>query len=163
MQSLRLQSCLRIQLSERVIMTKKEFLTIMGETLAQSLPSAVVQDNIRYYDAYFQNSGKSEEAVCEELGDPRMICRTIISSYEAGHGQEDTRPVHEVYEEQSYTYEGTAQTGIWDRIKSVAIGVAVILVVFIILGALLKFTVTVLVPIALVIIAIRIVAEFFRK
>ncbi len=62
-------------------MTKREFLEQLQKMLARELDAAEVTDNVRYYSDYIDNAvrgGKSEEQVLAELGDPRMIARTIL-------------------------------------------------------------------------------------
>ncbi len=79
-------------------MTKREFLEQLQKMLARELDTAEVTDNVRYYSDYIDNAvrgGKSEEQVLTELGDPRMIARTILDVKEKRTGgssvwQEDT-------------------------------------------------------------------------
>ena len=64
-------------------MTKQEFLDGLQNALVGEVPSAVVNDNLRYYEEYIVTQirmGKSEEEVMEMLGDPRLIARTIIDT-----------------------------------------------------------------------------------
>ena len=67
-------------------MTKNEFLSILRETLAGNVPSDVINENISYYKDYIENNDKTESQVLEELGDPRLIARTIIDSFVAEKG-----------------------------------------------------------------------------
>lgn len=62
-------------------MTKQEFLDTLRRALARELSESEVADNINYYWNYIEEqiaSGKSEEEVLLELGDPRLIARTIL-------------------------------------------------------------------------------------
>ncbi len=62
-------------------MTKREFLEQLQKMLARELDAGEVAENVRYYSEYIDNAvhkGKSEEQVLSELGDPRMIARTIL-------------------------------------------------------------------------------------
>ena len=67
-------------------MTKNEFLSTLRESLAGNVPSDVINENISYYRDYIENSDSSESKVLEELGDPRLIARTIIDSFIAEKG-----------------------------------------------------------------------------
>lgn len=67
-------------------MTKQEFLTELRHALEGQLPAQDIEENIHYYDAYFRDSGKPEKEVCEELGDPRLIARSLIDSFVASKG-----------------------------------------------------------------------------
>ena len=70
----------------RVYMTKNEFLSILRDSLAGNVPSDVINENIGYYKDYIENNDKTESQVLEELGDPRLIARTIIDSFVAEKG-----------------------------------------------------------------------------
>lgn len=71
-------------------MNKEEFLRGLQNALSGEVPPSVVRDNLRYYDDYIRTelrSGRSEEQIMEELGEPRLIARTIIDTTpEAGEG-----------------------------------------------------------------------------
>ena len=54
-------------------MTKREFLSELRMALEGNIPVQDIEDNIRYYDNYFAESGRPEREVCEELGDPRLL------------------------------------------------------------------------------------------
>lgn len=77
-------------------MNKKEFLAILQECLEGELPSEEIKSNIAYYKDYIENNGESEKAVLEQLGEPRLIARTIINSYQANKG-----PMAGYYKEQA--------------------------------------------------------------
>ena len=70
----------------RVYMTKNEFLSILRDSLAGNVPSNVINENIGYYKDYIENNDKTESQVLEELGDPRLIARTITDSFIAEKG-----------------------------------------------------------------------------
>ncbi len=86
-------------------MTKDEFLNKLEEALTDSVPPAVVRENIQYYGEYIddeEKKGRSEEEVLDELGNPRLIAHTII----------DTTP--EVYNgqgDQGGSYYGSSASG----------------------------------------------------
>lgn len=64
-------------------MNKEEFLRGLQNALSGEVPPTVVRDNLRYYDDYIRTEvkqGKSESQVMDELGDPRLIARTIIDT-----------------------------------------------------------------------------------
>lgn len=73
-------------------MTKREFIAELEEALKGEVASAVMRENINYYEGYIREqiaNGRSEQEVMEVLGDPRLIAKTIIEtnggdgSYEA--------------------------------------------------------------------------------
>ena len=70
-------------------MNKTEFLEELRASLEGDVPGAVIAENIGYYDNYISGeiaSGRNPEEIFEELGDPRLIARTIIASNEAAEG-----------------------------------------------------------------------------
>lgn len=71
-------------------MNKEEFLQGLQNALSGEVPPEVVRDNLRYYDDYMRTErqkGRAEAEILEELGDPRLIARTIIDTTPgAGNG-----------------------------------------------------------------------------
>jgi len=62
-------------------MTKLEFLDILRQSLYKEVNPDIIEQNIKYYDQYIGNRSQEEEqSVLNELGDPRLIARTIIES-----------------------------------------------------------------------------------
>lgn len=64
-------------------MNKVEFLEKLRETLSGQVPVSVVHENLKYYDAYIKGevkSGKRESVVISEIGDPRLIAKSIIDA-----------------------------------------------------------------------------------
>lgn len=86
-------------------MNKTEFLDILRQQLEGEMPSGEIYGHIRYYDDYIEQqlgTGKSPEQVLEELGDPRLIAKTLIDADEAVLHRND-------YTDASYTeYRETA-------------------------------------------------------
>ena len=60
-------------------MDKNEFLNQLRQSLSGEVSADVIEQNIRYYDQYI-SSGSEEDSVIAELGDPRLIAKTIIES-----------------------------------------------------------------------------------
>lgn len=68
-------------------MNRGEFLQGLQNALSGEVPSAVVDENLRYYEDYIRTeiqNGREEGDVMEELGDPRLIARTIIDTTPGG-------------------------------------------------------------------------------
>ena len=67
-------------------MVKAQFMKQLEEALNGQVPSAVVYDNIKYCNNYISNEiqkGRTESEIMEELGNPRLIARTIIDLYKS--------------------------------------------------------------------------------
>lgn len=72
-------------------MDRKEFLDILREQLAGNMQEGKAAAHIRYYEDYIQSQvrgGRPEQEVLEELGDPRLIAKTLIDT-DDGSAQED--------------------------------------------------------------------------
>ena len=64
-------------------MSKTEFLSILRGQLTGQIPTSEVASQVNYYEAYIDGqigNGVSEEQVTAELGDPRLIAKTLIDS-----------------------------------------------------------------------------------
>ena len=81
-------------------MNRNEFLEELRNALAGEIPHSEIESNISYYAAYIQQESdqKGEGNVLNELGDPRLIARTIIDTYRLKNGVDQ----HTYYQE-SYT------------------------------------------------------------
>ena len=61
-------------------MGREEFLKILRESLETSLEKVAINEQLDYYDKYISDEikkGRTEKEVLEELGDPRLIAKTI--------------------------------------------------------------------------------------
>lgn len=64
-------------------MDKNEFIEKLQRTLAGGLNSGQVMDNVRYYQDYIESEirkGSTEEEVLAQLGDPRLLAKSIIEA-----------------------------------------------------------------------------------
>ncbi|MEY8389748.1 DUF1700 domain-containing protein [Lachnospiraceae bacterium 45-W7] len=69
-------------------MTRQDFLRELESALQGQLSQAAVNSNIRYYDSYMKEEmrkGKTEQAVLEALGNPRLIAKTLIDTTDEYH------------------------------------------------------------------------------
>lgn len=65
-------------------MNKIEFVEQMRRSLSSIDDYTYVNDTIAYYEHYIESQmrmGKSEELVMRELGDPRLIAKSILASH----------------------------------------------------------------------------------
>lgn len=74
------------------VMTKQEFLDSLRAALSSRVSTRAVAENISFYEDYINTQvrmGKSEAQVIEELGDPRLLARSIAEAEKrAGTGSE---------------------------------------------------------------------------
>lgn len=81
-------------------MVREEFIGILQKTLAASMGSSQVEENISYYQDYIDvqvRSGFREEDVIEQLGDPRLLAKSIIEAGRHAGNQEEV--YEEIYDE----------------------------------------------------------------
>lgn len=102
-------------------MNKKEFLEELQKNLAGEVPRKEIESNIAYYNNYISSQGAangSEEAVIKEIGEPRLIARTIIETYKMSHiGSIPKHKQDEAYEEYNEGYEEGYQDPLGQSIK----------------------------------------------
>lgn len=123
-------------------MTKQEFLETLGKILKRELSEAEVNDNLRYYDNYIEQEvkrGKTEAEVLEQLGDPRLIAKTILQV----DAQKDASSYEQVFTEEAdggyrSSYEHTQNTSgvhvhTFGGVKGWLILAAVVLVLLVLL------------------------------
>lgn len=87
-------------------MNKEEFLRKLAGALNGQVSQQTVQENIRYYDQYISDEvrkGRTETEVIEEIGDPRLIAKTIEEAEESAQSQGTYRSYQQqtVYEDPS--------------------------------------------------------------
>ncbi len=91
-------------------MSKKEFLSVLRESLEGYIPKDEVEKNIKYYRNYFDESGMPEKETLDELGEPRLIARTIIDAYKASKG-----PMADYYTEQARSEYSREHSGVYEE------------------------------------------------
>lgn len=157
-------------------MNKNEFLVILENTLKGEIPDHEISGHIQYYDSYIcGNNGKTEEEILEELGDPRLIARTIIA---ARTPKEDQEPYGQMqYEEDSrnresgqsrssyksytktYTWEGLAW---YQKLLVVLILFFVVVLLIAIAGLGIQIFFSVILPVLVIVFIIKVILSFFR-
>lgn len=73
------------------MMKQEEFFSSFREALDGEVSESVIQENENYYRNYIyqqMNLGRTEEDVLGELGNPRLLAKTIIESSKFAAGEE---------------------------------------------------------------------------
>ena len=106
-------------------MSKEEYLRGLEEALKGEVPGSVIRDNLNYYNSYLSqeiSKGRTMEDIISEIGEPRIVARTIIDSCEAagetedGYGSyEDTGFGDSRYDDSRYD-DGRYSGSIWQTI-----------------------------------------------
>lgn len=146
---------------EEKFMNREEFLNGLQKALTGNVPAAVVQENLAYYRGYISeqvNHGRNEEEVIAEIGDPRLIAKTIVAATE---GSNDTGYYQSAADSD---YEQQSQRNTRDPFYSQDIfhinrfnkwywkfaGIVILLLVLIIIGSLFAILIQLFIPIMIV-------------
>lgn len=136
--------------------------------------SGQLTDNLEYYEDYINTEtrkGRDEREVLAELGDPRLIARTIVetgggSSHKGGQtsGYGDNRRWHDTPGDEEYQPDGPTgrrPVGLWARIPMGVWLILGILVVILVLSAVFS-VISALLPILLPILGVLFLVKLFR-
>lgn len=143
-------------------MNRTEFLDTLRSQLSGQMHEGKVAAHVRYYEDYIQSqvrSGRDEQQVLDELGDPRLIARTLLDT-DVDNGQLD-------YEEYS-TYSDDAQNTqsssrnhvhVWrfDTWYSKLLAILILLIILFLVFHILTVVLPVFIMVALIMLAISII------
>lgn len=156
-------------------MGKREFLEKLRTALGGRVSAEVVAENVRYYEDYINievRRGRSEEEVLNQLGDPRLIARTIIQTQ--GGAQRGGRSAGPDGENGDRSGEGGRGYGEDDRRERRffglrmpgwllgAVALAVFAAVLVLILAVVYSVASLLLPVLLIILAVSFVVKLFR-
>ena len=91
-------------------MTKKQFMEELRSSLEGMVSPMVMQQNLNYYENYINKQIKNrrtEADVLNELGNPRLIARSIIDA----NGKDDGYVQSDIYEDEQEKQEEKTQRG----------------------------------------------------
>lgn len=162
-------------------LNQREFLNILSETLNMELTPQEVSTNVAYYNSYFAEQaakGKSEEEIIAELGDPRMIAKSIIEAARAAqdlYGRmrfnnkeyNSTSSWNEQHENASsgtdFQYQKNGKTyhisGKVARIVFLILFLFVLMLLFVLIGGILRLLLPVLLPVILILFGIYLLRQ----
>ena len=139
-------------------MNKEAFIDTLRRALYGKVSDYELTDHVRYYEDYIRqemNRGRSEQEVLEELGDPRLIARTILET----SGMKAPEVEYTIDEEPADHEEGGVKVHTFSGWKATLmmalIAVAVIAMIVLVLGLAIY-----LLP---VIIAVMLISWLLRK
>ena len=145
-------------------MNKNEYLNILREALEGELNPLDIENNIRYYDQYIGNRSVDDvEKILGELGDPRLIAKSIIEADRSAK-QKDSMG-HQSYQDAYYKstdntsqpHSGNSSTELpwYQKLFLFAIiGIVIMLIIF--LGTIMiKILFTIGIPILIIIVLIQ--------
>lgn len=89
-------------------MNKQEFIEQLRRSLSSINDYTFVNDTISYYENYIESQirmGKSEEEVMRELGDPRLIAKSIRATH-VEEEETDSQGTKREYQDTAYSSKG---------------------------------------------------------
>lgn len=158
-------------------MNKQDFLEKLRLALNGRVSAGAVAENIRYYEDYINTEirkGRSEEEVLSQLGDPRLIARTIVQTH--GDNGPGGRAADMNGDSRAFTSQSADASGEWQdnerekrsirfRLPVWIIGIAVFVVVAVILVLVLSLVfsvMSIIFPVIIIILAVSFVVKLFR-
>lgn len=141
-------------------MAKQEFLDSLRAALSGRVSTRAVAENISFYEDYINTQvrmGKSEAQVIEELGDPRLLARSIIEAEKRAETGSEQEAEYRTADS-TYRYESDRQGGKGYRVPLWLVICIVLLVIVLVLSlvfSVLSFLAPVLIPVMLVIFTVR--------
>jgi uncharacterized membrane protein len=171
-------------------MTKNEFLDGLRIALTGEIPNEDIESNIAFYDDYIKtkSSNNIESEVIEQLGDPRLIAKTIIETYQISHGPMYGHTRNERYQEAesssnySYSndydfkgdnnYDNTANDRSrrfnlnltwYQKLIMIIIAVVLLFVIIIVGGILIQLFFTIGIPLLIVYLGYRLIVKGTKK
>lgn len=139
-------------------MSKQEFIDGLRAALSGRMGASLIAENVNYYDDYINTQvrmGRSESDVVRELGDPRLIAKSIAEANKhAGTGGNEETAYRDAED-------GSYRKKVF-KIPGWLIFVLVLLVIFVVMS--LAFSVlSFFMPVILPLVLIGMVVKFFRS
>ena len=154
-------------------MNRYEFIERLRAALSGKATQSSINDNIRYYEEYLDTEirkGRSEQEVLQELGDPRLLAKTIVEANKqagrnAGSGEvySDTVDFREAGERgKTNLYVNGKEYSLpkWAIILIVVLAAALIIGI---VGALLSVLLPIVLPLILILMVGKIIAVLLKQ
>lgn len=142
-----------------------EFLEKLRQSLAGRMDSSSLQDTLNYYQEYFEiqmRSGKSEQELLEQLGDPRLLAKSILQAEQRSSTVQDEEYEEIHQDEKKVTfYMGGRQITMPRWLAIIVSALCFILVVFV-MGYAFRFLLPLLLVGATIGLMVRILRDLFR-
>lgn len=147
-------------------MRKEEFLILLEKALTGSVATSEILSQCDFYSSYIESekaSGKTEEEIIEQLGEPELIARTIIDAKErAGTADDGQRERGSYYKEEKRT-ERIFRFNTWyGKLLSTLILIAVVVLFFLIIGGVITLLVKIAFPL-MIVLAFIVLVKTLRK
>lgn len=154
-------------------MSKQEFIDRLRAALNGRVAPGVVMENVNFYEDYINTElrkGRDEAEILQTLGDPRLIARTIIDTYDKENGGEQIYEYEETGYENSDGWRTSEQDSSWEdygqkqqgfRIKG-WMWLIILLVIVVLVISFIFSVVSFLLPILLPVLVVVFLVKLFR-
>jgi len=123
-------------------MKKAEFIDALSRALTGKVGAAEVSQHISYYSDYIDREirlGKTEEEVIQELGDPRLLVKSIVNaenaaSEKAGWGSRNAEYTYESADDEENTREYSERRKRRNRTRTVPLWLVLLIILLVILA-----------------------------
>lgn len=151
-------------------MNRYEFIEKLRAALTGKATQSAINENIRYYEEYLDTEirkGKNEEEVLRELGDPRLLAKTIIeANRQGGNFQEVYHDTVDYGNGKTKKGSNVHINGKEYSISKWAIILTLILVavlIITIINVVLKIILPIVIPVILIFMAVKIISVLMDK
>lgn len=142
-------------------MTKQKFLNGLKEALVGEVSPAEVNNQLLYYERYIDDEikkGRTEQQILEELGEPRLIAKTIVDAKENIY-----RGREAYYYQEGETSQPEEQRIAWNEKNNRVLRIILILLLVLFGIAVIFSVIRILLPIVVPAILILVVLSFIQR
>lgn len=142
-------------------MTKQKFLNGLKEALVGEVSPAEVNNQLLYYERYIDDEikkGRTEQQILEELGEPRLIAKTIVDAKENIY-----RGREAYYYQEGETSQPEEQRIVWNEKINRVLRIILILLLVLFGIAVIFSVIRILLPIVVPAILILVVLSFIQR
>lgn len=157
-------------------MKKQEFMKELRESLYHEVSDQEYTNSIQYYSDYIDEaiaSGQAEEEIIEQLGNPRLLAKTIIDVkgnqtrdnaddfvYQEGREFKEEDPSQKVRRQ---WYHKDIPIKWYEKLGMILVGVVFVLIVLGILGVAFSILWNIVLPIVVIVVIFKLISNFFRR
>lgn len=148
-------------------MNREKFLKELEKYLSE-LDSNEKKAVISFYSDYFDKQtamGKTEEQVIDELGEPRLLAKSIKENYKnKGNSYDDSIPGRFDESRRKKFKSTTINIDSWySKLIAIVLGILAILLVVAIIAGLLAIFVKIVIPVLIILIIVSVIKNLFNR
>lgn len=151
-----------------IVMNRQSFITELRAYLTGKVDTLVIEETISYYQDYFDRTmkeGLSEEAIVEQLGNPRLLGKTIVQTQKNRTGSVEPEDEEARHNDHNPSGNGYRLFNL-PKWAFILILICVVIVSFILLTSIISLFLYLLVPIIIILaiyLGIKYLIQLFRS